>query len=65
MKQYQVITQNSSVFGGSGVTPERVEEKLNELAEGGWRLITAAAVEFPAGPFGTRAQLCLFMEKEI
>jgi hypothetical protein len=64
MKEYKVLTQNSSIFGGEGITPEKLEDKLNELAKNGWKLIAVASVEFPAGPFGNRAQVCMFMEKE-
>jgi hypothetical protein len=63
MKEYKVLSQKDAWFSGK-FDPERLEAALNNLAEEGWRVITAATGTFPGFVGGERDQILVLLERD-
>ena len=64
-KEYKVISQRDHWFT-SNFDSSTIENTLNALAQGGWRLVTAETVKYGLGGIGgNREELFFFLERDL
>ncbi len=62
MYEYKILTQKDRFFSGK-LSPDKLQEVLNDLAEEGWRVISLTSAEFP-GLLKSRDEIIVVLERK-